>query len=59
MEMHIYKKLGAAVIADHNWGIYRNLSIENTQDVSQGIFLDGELEVTPGLSEFDPAKVNA
>lgn len=59
MEMHIYKKLGAAVIADHNWGIYRNLSIENTQDISQGIFLDGELEVTPGLSEFDPTKPNA
>ena len=50
MEMHIYKKLGAAIIADHNWAIYRNLNIENTQDISQGIFLNGELGVD---SRFD------
>lgn len=43
MEMHIYKKLGAAILATHNWGIYRNYNIENTQSAFQGVFSDSEL----------------
>lgn len=63
MEMHIYKKLGAAILSDHNWGIYRNLNIENTQDIAQGIFLNGELASDPrfdnkeGDYAYDPSKV--
>ena len=45
MEMHVYKKLGAAIVADHNWGIYRNLGIENTQDAFQVVFTNEELGI--------------
>jgi hypothetical protein len=45
MEMHIYKKLGAAILSTHNWGIYRNLSIDNTQDTVQGVFDNAELGI--------------
>ena len=45
MEMHIYKKLGAAILATHNWGIYKNNSIINTQGHFQGVFANGELGI--------------
>ena len=44
MEMHIYKKLGAAILATHNWGIYKNNNIVNTQGHFQGIFANSDLE---------------
>lgn len=50
MEMHIYKKLGAAILSTHNWGIYKNLSIVNTQGHFQGIYDNNALEV---LSDAD------
>jgi hypothetical protein len=43
MEMHIYKKLGAAILSTHNWGIYRNYNIANTQSHFQGLFSNEEL----------------
>lgn len=46
MEMHIYKKLGAAILATHNWGIYKNNSIINTQGHFQGVFANGELGIS-------------
>lgn len=30
MEIQAYKKLGAAIYSENNWGIYQNTSIENT-----------------------------
>ena len=45
MEMHIYKKLGAAILATHNWGIYKNNSIINTQGHFQGVFANEELGI--------------
>lgn len=30
MEMQVYKKMGAAIMTYHNWGIYQNTSIEQT-----------------------------
>jgi hypothetical protein len=33
MEMHVYKKLGAAILSTHNWGIYRNHDIDNLQEI--------------------------
>ena len=53
MEMHIYKKLGAAILSTHNWGIYRNWSIENTQELETGIF-NGDFPVIPEPSVEDP-----
>jgi hypothetical protein len=53
MEMHIYKKLGAAILSTHNWGIYRNWSIENTQELETGIF-NGDFPVIPKPSVEDP-----
>lgn len=32
MEIHFYKKMGAAIMANHNWGIYQNTSIEQTSE---------------------------
>lgn len=43
MEMHVYKKLGAAILATHNWGIYKNNGIVNTQGHFQGIFANEDL----------------
>lgn len=45
MEMHIYKKLGAAILSTHNWGIYKNNRIENTQGHFQGVFANEELGI--------------
>lgn len=45
MEMHIYKKLGAAILSTHNWGIYRNYNIPNTQGHFQGIYNNDALEI--------------
>ena len=42
---HIYKKLGAAILATHNWGIYKNNSIVNTQGHFQGVFANEELGI--------------
>ena len=45
MEMHVYKKLGAAILSTHNWGIYRNHKITNTQGHFQGVFANEELGI--------------
>jgi hypothetical protein len=45
MEMHIYKKLGTAIVADHNWAIYQNTEIADTQDNPLGIYTDAELGI--------------
>lgn len=37
MEIHTYKKMGAAILTHHNWGIYQNTSIPNTADFPYGI----------------------
>lgn len=53
MEMHIYKKLGAAILSTHNWGIYRNYNIPNTQGAFQGVFSDSELGLDKGRKPGD------
>ncbi len=50
MEMHVYKKLGTALVTGHNWGVYQNLAVENTQDSFQGLFDATELE-TPAFTD--------
>lgn len=37
MEIHVYKKMGAAVLANHNWAIYQNTSIPQTYEAPYGI----------------------
>ena len=37
MEIHFYKKMGAAILAHHNWAIYQNTGITNTMDQPYGI----------------------
>ena len=37
MEIHTYKKMGAAILTHHNWGIYQNTSIPDTSDFPYGI----------------------
>ena len=37
MEIHTYKKMGAAILTHHNWGIYQNKSIINTSEFPYGI----------------------
>lgn len=37
MEIHTYKKMGAAILSHHNWGIYQNTSIPDTSDFPYGI----------------------
>ena len=37
MEIHFYKKMGAAILAHHNWAIYQNTGIEDTSDQPYGI----------------------
>jgi hypothetical protein len=37
MEIHTYKKMGAAILTHHNWGIYQNTSIPDTSDFPYGL----------------------
>ena len=37
MEIHFYKKMGAAILAHHNWGIYQNTGIVDTSAQPYGI----------------------
>ena len=37
IEIHTYKKMGAAILTHHNWGIYQNTSIPDTSDSPYGI----------------------
>lgn len=37
MEIHFYKKMGAAILAHHNWAIYQNTAIAQTMDQPYGI----------------------
>ena len=37
MEIHFYKKMGAAILAHHNWAIYQNTGIAQTMDHPYGI----------------------
>ena len=37
MEIHTYKKMGAAILTHHNWGIYQNTSIPDTSEFPYGI----------------------
>ena len=37
IEIHTYKKMGAAILTHHNWGIYQNTSIPDTSESPYGI----------------------
>ena len=37
MEIHFYKKMGAAILAHHNWAIYQNTGISQTMEEPYGI----------------------
>lgn len=37
MEIHVYKKMGAAILTHHNWGIYQNTGITDTSKSPYGI----------------------
>ena len=37
MEIHVYKKMGAAILANHNWAIYQNTEIPQTYESPYGI----------------------
>lgn len=37
IEIMAYKKMGAAILTHHNWGIYQNTSIPDTSDFPYGI----------------------
>lgn len=45
MEIHVEKKLGVSILADHNWGIYRNIGITSNQENPYGFFSDEELGI--------------
>ena len=32
LEIDVYRKMGAAILTQHNWGIYQNTSIPQTYD---------------------------
>lgn len=36
IEINVYKKMGAAILTHHNWGVYQNTSIPNTMDFPYG-----------------------
>jgi hypothetical protein len=36
IELHAYKKLGVAILTNHNWGIYRNTGIAQTYESPYG-----------------------
>ena len=37
MEIHTYKKMGAAILTHHNWGIYQNTSIPDNSEFPYGM----------------------
>ena len=37
MEIHVYKKMGCAILAHHNWGVYQNTNITQTYESPYGI----------------------
>lgn len=37
MEIHVYKKMGCAILTHYNWGIYQNTSITQTYESPYGI----------------------
>lgn len=37
MEIHVYKKMGAAILAHYNWAIYENTGIDQTLDSPYGV----------------------
>ena len=37
MEIHTYKKMGAAILTHHNWGIYQNKGITDTSEFPYGM----------------------
>jgi hypothetical protein len=37
MEIHVYKKMGAAILTHHNWAIYENTGITQTFDSPYGV----------------------
>ena len=37
MEIHVYKKMGAAILTHYNWGIYQNTGITDTSESPYGI----------------------
>ena len=37
MEIHTYKKMGAAILTHHNWGIYQITGITDTSDFPYGV----------------------
>lgn len=37
MEIHVYKKMGAAILTHHNWAIYENTGIPQTFDSPYGV----------------------
>ena len=37
MEIHTYKKMGAAILTHHNWGIYQNTGITDTSEFPYGV----------------------
>lgn len=39
MEIHVYKKMGAAILTYHNWAIYQNTSIEQTMESPYSMYL--------------------
>lgn len=39
MEIHVYKKMGAAILAHHNWAIYQNTGIEQTMESPYSMYL--------------------
>lgn len=39
MEIHVYKKMGAAILTHHNWAIYQNTGIEQTMESPYSMYL--------------------
>jgi hypothetical protein len=37
MEIHTYKKMGAAILTHHNWGVYQNKAVADTSDFPYGV----------------------
>ena len=37
MEIHVYKKMGAAILTHYNWAIYENTGITQTFDSPYGV----------------------
>lgn len=39
MEIHIYKKMGSAILTHHNWAIYQNTGIDQTMESPYSMYL--------------------